>query len=296
MSEVFDLAFVGNVGRNTLHRPDGTTEPIIGGPIAHAALATSWSDKRVAVVTRMAPEDADLLEPLKEAGVQVFVSKAPETTRSHLHYLSEDVEDRRLVVEKSAGAYSLEDLGVVVATLLHLIGVNGLEFPIEFMRDLRSSGLPFSIDMQALVRAVDPHTGTVVYSDYPHKREVAALAQKVKLDLREARLLTGAGDLEQAAVELGEWGASEVMVTSSEGALVRYKGRSYFEPFTNRNTSGRTGRGDTVFASYLVRRFDEGVADSLKFAAALCSLKMETPGLFRASLEQVLARMRDDHR
>ena len=95
MDEVFDLMLVGNVGRNTMHRFDGTTEPIVGGPIVQAALATSWSDKRVAVVTRMAPEDADLLGCLQEMGIEVFVSPVSDTTRSHIYYLSEDVEDRR---------------------------------------------------------------------------------------------------------------------------------------------------------------------------------------------------------
>jgi sugar/nucleoside kinase (ribokinase family) len=54
---------------------------------------------------------------------------------------------------------------------------------------------------------------------------------------------------------------------------------------------GRTGRGDTTFAAYLARRNDHGVSESLKFAAALVSIKMETPGPFQGSLADVLARM-----
>jgi sugar/nucleoside kinase (ribokinase family) len=72
--------------------------------------------------------------------------------------------------------------------------------------------------------------------------------------------------------------------------LVRHGGKSYFEPFTNRSVVGRTGRGDTVFGAYLARRLDHGVADSLRFAAALASIKVETPGPFAGTVEQVLAR------
>jgi sugar/nucleoside kinase (ribokinase family) len=54
---------------------------------------------------------------------------------------------------------------------------------------------------------------------------------------------------------------------------------------------GRTGRGDTTFGSYLARRLECGVVESLKFAAALASIKMERPGPFSGSLEQVLERM-----
>lgn len=291
MDDYFDLVFVGNVVRTTMHRADGTTEPLVGGPVVQAALATSWSDRRVAVATRMAPEDADLVDPLKKAGIPVYASAVSETTRGDIYYLSDNPDDRRHSIETSAGPFSLADLGDIRTRMLHLAGVNRLEFPLQFMLDLGSCGLPFSIDMQALIRAAYLETGEVVYSDYPHKKEVAAMAAKTKLDKVEAQLLTGTDDLEQAAIQFEQWGSPEVMVTSAEGALVRHNGETYFERFTNRNAKGRTGRGDTVFAAYLVRRLDYGVADSLRFAAALCSIKMETPGPFAGTLDDVLARV-----
>jgi hypothetical protein len=42
---------------------------------------------------------------------------------------------------------------------------------------------------------------------------------------------------------------------------------------------------------YLAGRIDHSVEDSLGFAVALASIKMETPGPFRGTLEDVLARM-----
>lgn len=294
MTEHYDMILIGNVGRNEIHRFGGITEPILGGPICQCALATTWSDRRVAVMTRMAEADADLLEPMNSAGIDVYVSPTSETTRSHIYYLSEDVEDRKHVLEKTAGPFSLADLPPIDARLFHLVGLNTLEFPLDFMADLRDRGTCFSVDMQALVLVADPKTGEVSCLDYPHKQEVAAMADKVKLDVTEAKLLTGSSDPERAAIQFERWGSSEVMVTGTEGALVRHEGKTYFEPFTNRNSSGRTGRGDTVFGSYLVRRMDFGVAASLKFAVALTSIKMETPGPFVGTLDQVLDRMRTD--
>ncbi|MFH0915641.1 MAG: PfkB family carbohydrate kinase [bacterium] len=294
--DCYDLVFVGNAGRNVMHRFDGTTEPILGGPIFLSALATTWSDKRVAVVTRMAQRDTDLLEPLRTAKIDVFVSQAPETTRGHIFYLSDNADDRRHTLERSAGPFSMADLPPVKARLFHLAGVNRLEFPFNFMKDLQDRGLAFSVDMQALIRTADLETGVVTYGDYPHKQQVAAMAEKIKLDAVEAGLLTGTADLEQAAIQFEEWGTPEVMVTSAAGALVRHEGMTYFEPFSNRTTAGRTGRGDTTFGSYLARRMDCEVAESLKFAVALASIKMETPGLFTGTMEQVLDRMRADHK
>ena len=58
-------------------------------------------------------------------------------------------------------------------------------------------------------------------------------------------------------------------------------------PWKNKNSVGRTGRGDTVFISYLGSRLNKKPEESLKFAAALTSLKLESPGPFNLPLYQV---------
>jgi sugar/nucleoside kinase (ribokinase family) len=42
----------------------------------------------------------------------------------------------------------------------------------------------------------------------------------------------------------------------------------------------------------MVRRLDHEPAEALKFAAALVSIKMETPGPFQGTLQDVLERMK----
>jgi sugar/nucleoside kinase (ribokinase family) len=117
------------------------------------------------------------------------------------------------------------------------------------------------------------------------------MAHFVKLDAVEAQILTGADVLKDQADMLEDWGSSETIITSSEGALARSKGKTTFVKFTNRSTQGRMGRGDTVMGSYLARRLDHSVEDSLRFAAALTSIKMESAGPFRGSLDDVIERM-----
>jgi sugar/nucleoside kinase (ribokinase family) len=85
------------------------------------------------------------------------------------------------------------------------------------------------------------------------------------------------------------------MITHSQGVLARVNGVTYYEKFSNSNVSGRTGRGDTTFAAYLSWRLDHDAAKSLKFAAALVSIKMETPGPFKGTLEDVAKRLREKH-
>jgi sugar/nucleoside kinase (ribokinase family) len=111
----------------------------------------------------------------------------------------------------------------------------------------------------------------------------------------EAKVLTGTDDLEGAALMFEGWGCPEILITRAEGVLARVNGKTYYEKFSNQSVVGRTGRGDTVFAAYLARRLDHDVTESLKFAAALVSIKMETPGAFGGTLAEVLARMQARH-
>lgn len=73
--------------------------------------------------------------------------------------------------------------------------------------------------------------------------------------------------------------------------LTRSEGKTTFTKFTNTSVQGRTGRGDTFAGAYLARRLDHSAEDSLKFAAALTSIKIESPGPFNGSIEDVIRRM-----
>jgi sugar/nucleoside kinase (ribokinase family) len=75
--------------------------------------------------------------------------------------------------------------------------------------------------------------------------------------------------------------------------LGRSKGKTTFARFTNRSNHGRNGRGDTFSGAYLARRLNHSVEESLRFAAALTSIKVESLGPFRGSLEEVIKRMDD---
>ena len=75
--------------------------------------------------------------------------------------------------------------------------------------------------------------------------------------------------------------------------MLAYGGdKIYTCPIKARNLSGRTGRGDTTFAGYITERQRAGIEEALLYCTALVSLKMETPGPFQGSREDVLAYIR----
>ena len=163
------------------------------------------------------------------------------------------------------------------------------------MRGLKSRGYSLSVDMQNFVRHVTPVTHEIQFSDVANKKDIASMMDKLKLDVVEARILTGTEDLVQAATMVESWGCPEVMITHSQGVLARVKGVTYYEKFSNNSIVGRTGRGDTTFSAYLSWRLNHDPRESLKFAAALVSIKMETPGPFKGTLEDVAKRLREKH-
>jgi sugar/nucleoside kinase (ribokinase family) len=243
------------------------------------------------VVTRMAAEDENYLLPLKAAGIDVFLKPVDHTTHMRVVHPSANVDERLMYQTQNAGFFSLEDLPPLEPCMMHLGALTDREFTLEFMRALKERGFRLSVDMQNCVRQVDAETGIINFRDVPEKKDIACLADMMKLDVVEAEILTGTADLEQAAMIVEQWGCPEIIVTRSDGVLSRCGGKTCFEKFTNRNSQGRTGRGDTTTGAYLARRLDYGIEDSLKFAAAVASIKMETPGPFKGTLEDVLARM-----
>jgi sugar/nucleoside kinase (ribokinase family) len=288
----YDIAFIGHVCFDEVIPHRGTPRVAPGSAVLCGALAAARVGKKVAVVTRMSPRDDSTLEPFRQNGVAVQVIPSAETTYMKVVHPSANVDERQMYQLKTAGFFTLADLPPLAARQVHLAGITDQEFDLEFIRGLKGRGYRLSADMQDFVRQVNPVTREIAFQDVPNKKEIVVQLDMVKLDIVEAKVLTGTDDLAQAARIIEAWGCSEVVITQAEGVLAQVNGQTFYEKFSNRSVVGRTGRGDTTFAAYMARRLDHNADEALKFAAALVSIKMETPGPFNGTLEQVLARMR----
>jgi sugar/nucleoside kinase (ribokinase family) len=109
----------------------------------------------------------------------------------------------------------------------------------------------------------------------------------LKVDRAEAELLTGLTDLAAAAARLAEFGPREVVITESAGVTVYADGKIYQAPFQSHSLAGRTGRGDTCFATYLGKRLSAAPDEATRWAGAVTSLKQEKPGPWYGSLAEV---------
>ena len=223
----------------------------------------------------------------------MFLIPAEATTYSRVEYEDEDLDRSKITIVRSAGPIGIGDVPELTSRRIHLAGISDSEFDMDLLRGLKARGVHLSIDLQSFVRQITPSSGEICFGDVAEKQEIARMMDKVKLDADEARILTGTEDLPKAAQIVESWGCPEIVITRAEGVLARACGKTYFEKFPNRSDKGRTDRGDTTFAAYLSRRLDHSPEDSLKFAAALVSIKMETAGPFQGTLEEVFQRMRE---
>jgi sugar/nucleoside kinase (ribokinase family) len=290
-SESYDIVFIGHMCFDEVVAYQGTPRVAPGSAVLCGALAAARVGKSVAVVTKMAPRDQNILESLRLNGVAIHVIPSTETTYMKVVHPSADVDDRQIYQLANAGFFSPADLPSLEARRVHLAGITDQEFDLDFIRGLKEKGYCLSTDMQSFVRQVQPVSHQIAFRDVPDKQEIIRQMNMVKLDVVEAKMLTGTDDLAEAARLIEFWGCPEVVITQAEGVLAQVNGQTFYEKFSNRSTLGRTGRGDTTFAAYLAYRLDHNVTESLKFAAALVSIKMETPGPFSGTLADVMARM-----
>ena len=260
------------------------------GPVFFSAVAASCLGKRIAAVTKISEGKERLLEPLKARGIEVIAIPG-EVGELLVKLPSANLDERHAFVVKIGDSLGIDDIPSSEPCLTHLCCFGPRSTQLDLMRALKRRGFRLSVDMQGFVLQPDMKTGEVHPADVPEKKEILTLADYVKLDAMEAQTLTGTDVLQHQADILENWGSSETVITCAEGALAHRRGTTTFFKFTNSSILGRMGRGDTVIGSYLTRRLDHSVEDSLRFAVALTSIKLETAGPFKGNVEEVLAKM-----
>ncbi|MGA3057641.1 MAG: PfkB family carbohydrate kinase [Candidatus Limnocylindrales bacterium] len=294
MPKTYDITFVGHMCYDEIIPFGGEARIAPGSAVLCGAMVAARVGKRVAAVVKMARQDEHILQPMKDVGVDTYLIPSDETTYSRVVHESENVDERRLILVKSAGLIDITDVPPLQTRCAHLAGISDTEFDMPLIQGLKSRGYSLSVDMQSFVRHVTP-SREIEFSDVANKREIVAMMDKVKLDVIEARILTGTDDLEKAAIIVESWGCPEIVITHSPGVLARVNGKTLYEKFSNKSMVGRTGRGDTTFAAYLSYRLEHDPLESLRFAAALVSIKMETPGPFQGTMGDVARRLREAH-
>jgi sugar/nucleoside kinase (ribokinase family) len=283
----YDMVTIGHITNDILD-DRGTVTRFIGGAAFFSSFAAKRSGAELLVLTKLAQKDFGLLYGLKEQGIEVIALPSTKTTSIKNIFVSEDVDQRKVRLLAQAEPFRLKEIPEVRTEIFNLAGLFRGDIPSEMIHAL-SRKARVGLDLQCMLRT--SHEGSFSWMDWPKKREYLPDITYLKADSLESRVITGIEDRQEAARLLSEWGATEVLITHSSEVIL-YNGHTlYSAPFNPSNLSGRTGRGDTCFAAYMTWRLNHSIEEALRYAAALTSIKMENPGPFLGTVDEVLRRM-----
>jgi sugar/nucleoside kinase (ribokinase family) len=283
-----DVMMIGHFARDRVV-VDGRGETVSGGGVYYGGVALRRLGVRVAVVTRLHPDDFPRLDELRREGIRVFAAAAAETSGIANFYNSADMERRVCQPLGFAGPFHPAEIPDLSARAILVAPIIAGEVDLPLLESLAARG-PVGLDVQGFVRV--RQGDALVFRPWPDMAEGLARVTYLKVDRAEAELLTGQTDLPAAARRLAACGPREVIVTQAAGVTVYADGQVYQAPFTSRSLAGRTGRGDTCFAVYVGQRLSAPPEEACRVAAAVTSLKQEQPGPWRGSpadVEAVLA-------
>ncbi len=282
----YDLMILGPATRDVNIDYTGEEVRLAGGAVTYCTPAARAANPSVFAAVKIAPEDADILDGMGIDREDTAILSSVKTTLMRNEYFTADRERRNCTCAAQSDPITPEELPKDISwKLCHLAGLLYGDFPNELIEELTCRG-KVSADAQGFLRHNED--GALRFHDWADKRCYLPCIDFLKTDTAEAEILTGLTDRVEAAKQLFDWGAREIMISNSAEMLV-YDGREVYTcPVKARNLSGRTGRGDTTFGSYLAMRVGgASIPESLLYATACVSLKMETPGIFRGTKEDV---------
>jgi len=289
MNTHFDALLIGHIDKSHVVIK-GQAQTIVGGAVQFGGMVLLAMGLKVGIITRLAQDDLWLLKDLKMAGAYIFPIFTHETTAIENVIPDPNSDQRRCFRRGFAGTFRPEDLPQIRARVYYLGTIITNEINLAFLQAVAERG-PVALDAQGCLRKL---VGDELVTDgWDWADEALPLVQFLKVDDKEAQALTGE-DGYKALEILGRKGPQEVMLTHRDGVSVWAKGEIFEAPFKPKSLAGRTGRGDTCFSAYLGRRLlGDSPKEATRFAAALTTLKLERPGPFRSSLNEVY-RLLDD--
>ena len=289
----FESLIIGEIAEDTNVDYDGTTIQAIGGAVYYSGFAAANIGHKIAVLPKADTTKVDLKAAFAKApNITVFPVHSTHSFVTKNVYHTPDRERRTSTVDSVIDPYKPSEVPAEIdAKIWHLAGLVGGDIPDEMIPCAVSRGAMVAVDVQTMLRWAE--NGGMVYHDWAAKKEMLPYIRFLKTDAAEAEILTGTDDRVAAAKMLYDWGAKEILITHNSEVLV-YDGKDIYTcPIKARNLSGRTGRGDTTFASYINERLTQDIPTALKTATALVSLKMETPGPYMGTRADAEAYMKE---
>ena len=282
-----DICCIGHITKDKIVTPNRTVY-MAGGTSFYFSYAINQLPKDVtfSLVTAMDPTEKEPVEKMLKAGIDVSMNASRNTVFFENIY-GENQNERKQRVLAKADPFTIQQLEHVDAKVFHLGSLLADDFPTEVVEYLSSKGR-VSIDVQGYLREVRDEK--VYPIDWKEKLKVLKHTYYLKVNETEMETITGLKDAHEAAKLIHAWGVTEVIITlGSEGSLVYVDDKFCEIPaYPPHEVVDATGCGDTYSAGYLYKRLQGATpTEAGKFAAAMCTIKLEHNGPFNRSIEDV---------
>ena len=282
-----DVCCIGHITKDLIITPENRFSTN-GGTAYYFAHAMRHLPREVGfnLVTSMAEKDRYAVDELRALDVDVTFFPSRQTVFFENSYGS-DYNKRTQRVLAKADPFTPEQADEIKARFIHLGTLLSDDFSVDFIRKVSQKGI-LSVDVQGFLREV---RGDRVYPvDWSDKEEVLPYVDILKLNEQEMVTVTGLKNPREVALRIASWGVKEVLLTlGSYGSLI-YAGRRFYEipAFSPSRLVDATGCGDTYATGYLYcRAMGMDYGDCGRFAAAMCTMKLEHNGPFDGSYQQV---------
>lgn len=284
-----EICCIGHITRDRIITQDPpNTVYSAGGSAYYVAWAFQAlpHDVDFQLVTSVSREMMSEVERLREAGVSVKSFESPDNVFFENKY-GKNMDNRTQRVLAKSAPFTIEQLEGIEARVFHLGTLLADDFAPEVVEYLATKG-DVSIDVQGYMRYVK---GEQVYStEWNDKLRLLKHTAILKVNEWECQTLTGITDPFVAAEQIHAWGVREVIVTLGGGGSIIYaEGKFYETPaYPPSKLVDATGCGDTYSAGYLYA-CAKGMSyeESGRFAAAMCTLKLEHTGPFDRTIDDV---------
>lgn len=282
-----DICCIGHITKDKIVTPNRTVY-MAGGTSFYFSYAINQLPKDVtfSLVTAMDPTEKEPVEKMLKAGIDVSMNASRNTVFFENIY-GENQNERKQRVLAKADPFTIQQLEHVDAKVFHLGSLLADDFPTEVVEYLSHKGR-VSIDVQGYLREVRDEK--VYPIDWKEKLKVLKHTYYLKVNETEMETITGLKEAHEAAKLIHAWGVTEVIITlGSEGSLVYVDDKFYEIPaYPPHKVVDATGCGDTYSAGYLYKRLQGATpTEAGKFAAAMCTIKLEHNGPFNRSIEDV---------
>lgn len=282
-----DICCIGHITKDKIVTPHRVVY-MAGGTSFYFAYAINQlpNDVSFSLVTSMDPTETEPAEKMRQAGIDVTLNASRNTVFFENIY-GENQNERKQRVLAKADPFTIEQLEHVDAKVYHLGSLLSDDFSNEVVEYLAKKG-KVSIDVQGYLREVRDEK--VYPIDWKDKLKVLKNTYYLKVNETEMETITGLKDAHEAAKLLHSWGVTEVIITlGSEGSLIYVDDTFYEIPaYAPHEVVDATGCGDTYSAGYLYQRtLGATPTEAGKFAAAMCTIKLEHNGPFNRSIDDI---------